>query len=457
MTTTTILDAAASPDALRFPDAFLWGVSMSAQQTEGGNTRNNWARWERLGRIRRGQRFGDAIGFWDDFERELDLAAELGLRALRFSVEWSRIEPEPGRWDEVALARYRRIAEAVRARRMTPVVCLHHFTNPLWLEGRGGLLAADAPDRFEAYARRVVDALGDLVPLWLTFNEPNVYAFCGYHTGEFPPGRRGAVIDHARVLASIARCHARAYHVIHAAWPDAQVGWTQHVLVLDPATPRPLDRVAARVQDYLFNESFVRVMVEGRSLAAMRPFVGDLSEVRECFDLVGINLYGRALVRFAPGRPHELFGRRETPPGAPTGDGDAAGAPYGEAYPYGLYRAGARWAHLGRPIYVFEHGVPDADDRLRPWVLARGVRHVHELIRDGHDVRGYFHWTLTDNFEWNWGWDLRFGLVALDPVTGRRTVRGSGRLYGAIARANALSRELVAAHAPDVVDRVFAP
>ena len=441
---------------LTFPPGFLWGVSLSAQQTEGGNTNNTWSRWEREGRLKRGQRFGEAIGFWDHFAHHLDLAAELGQTAVRFSIEWSRVEPRPGVFDDDALARYRRITQAVRARGMTPVVCLHHFTDPLWFAERGAFLAPDAPAIFGRYATKVAEALGDLVTLWLTFNEPNVYAFMGYHTGEFPPGRKGAIIAHAKVTANLARSHARAYHAIHAVQPDAQVGWTQHVLVLDPATPRWRDRMVARIQDHLFNESFMQLMERGRPEAIFRPFVGDLGDVRECFDLVGINLYGRCLVRFDWRRPGELFGRRELPPGAVTGDGVEDGSPYGESYPYGLYRAGVRWARLGRPLYVFEHGVADASDRIRPWVLAQGVRHVHDLVRAGHDVRGYFHWTLTDNVEWNWGWDLRFGLVEFDPATGQQALRPSARLYAAIARANALSHAVVAAHAPGAVERVFA-
>jgi beta-glucosidase len=402
-------------------------------------------------------RFGRATEWWSRAERDLDLARELGLNALRFSIEWSRIEPRPGEIDRAALDQYRRITEGMVARGLRPVICLHHFTNPLWFEDGGAFLAADAPARFERYAEVVAQRLGDLCTTWLTFNEPNVYALLGYELGEFPPGRRRASIAHARVLAAIARCHARAYRAIHDAQPAAEVGWAQHFLVLDPARPeRRLDRWAARTQDAVFNDGFVRTLATGRAAPALRPFVGDLAEVRDCFDFVGLNLYGRVLVRFDLTRPRELFGRREVPPGARTGDGVDAGQPYGEAYPDGLLRIGRRLAALDRPIYVTEHGVADAGDRVRPWVLARGVRQVHALVREGVDVRGYFHWTLTDNVEWNWGWRLRFGLVALDETTQARAVRGSGRLYAAIARANAVSRDLVATYAPDEVEAVFA-
>jgi beta-glucosidase len=159
----------------QFPEGFLWGVSTAAHQVEGSNHNNQWSDWEAAGRIRSGEFSGNACDWWNNAERDFDLAQEMGLNALRLSVEWSRIEPQRDHWDTAALKRYRTMLEALRQRKIQPMVCLHHFTHPRWFEQKGAFLAPDAAERFELFTRRVVEELGDLCRHWVTFNEPNVY------------------------------------------------------------------------------------------------------------------------------------------------------------------------------------------------------------------------------------------------------------------------------------------
>jgi beta-glucosidase len=436
-------------ERLELPEGFLWGVSTSSHQVEGGNTGNNWHRWEEQGRIHTGERSGQACRFWAHPEGELDAARELGLSAMRISVEWSRIEPQPGVFDADALAHYRRIVEGIRERGMEPWVCLHHFTNPLWFEDQGAFLAADAEARFVQFATRTVEALGDVCDRWLTFNEPNVYAVQGYLRGEFPPGRTGQVVALMRVTAAMLRAHARTYRMIHQRVPKAQVGWAHHETVMDPARPNhPLDQRVARLQDAFFNDLFPAALRTGKLRASVPRIAGDVAEARDTFDLFGLNLYGRLLVRFDLRKPTELFGNHQVPNDSPRGETEHDGSPIGDAYPDGLERVLMRRARLGRPMVVTEHGVADGADRIRPWLLTRAVAAVHRAIGQGADVRGFFHWTLTDNFEWTWGWKKRFGLYALNEATGERTARPSARYYAAIAQANALSRAMVARYAP---------
>jgi beta-glucosidase len=179
--------------------------------------------------------------------------------------------------------------------------------------------------------------------------------------------------------------------------------------------------------------------------------MGDLGSVRGSCDFVGIDVYYRDLVKFDPGRPSELFGHRSIAGGAPLGDPPVEGL-LGEIYPDGIRRIAGRVAHdLGKPIYVTENGVADRSDRLRPWELATAVRSAHQAIQQGIDVRGYFHWSLVDNFEWAEGWGQRFGLIELDPQTQERRPRRSAELYAAIAHANALVPEVVLEYAPDAM------
>jgi beta-glucosidase len=433
---------AADSPRLQFPQGFLWGVSTAAHQVEGENHNNQWSAWEAAGRIRSGDRCGRACDWWRNAERDFDLARDLGINALRLSVEWSRIQPQPTAWDYAALGRYRQMLEGLHHRGIRPMICLHHFTHPRWFEDQGAFLNPRAPALFRNFVRRTVSALGDLCSDWVTFNEPNVYGALGYVLGEFPPGRSGEIVTAVRVMNSLARAHARAYRAIHEVSPHAQVGWAHNYVVFQPADPRSrLDRWVARLLSELFNETFLRLIEHGRLIFPFNLMDRPVHDIRQACDFIGLNVYSRFHVAFDVRHPAQLFGNVYVPSHVPQGDG-GVDKPYGEAYPQGVRIAVERAARLGKPIYILENGVPDAQDRIRPWLIRNVIRELHGLIEKGHDVRGYFHWTLTDNFEWSEGWKLRFGLVELNALTQERTLRPSAHLYSAIARNNALMPEI---------------
>jgi beta-glucosidase len=382
------------------------------------------------------------------------MAQAMGLNALRLSLEWSRIEPSMGVFEPRALDRYRQMLRGLRERDIQPLVTLHHFTEPLWFAERGAFLAPDAQMRFSAYVERVVQELGDLCNLWCTINEPNAYSVAGYVTGDFPPGRRGDLLGAMRVQAAMARAHAAAYRIIHRLQPEASVGWAQHFVIFDPARANSrLDQLVTGFANWGFNDFFPHAVKSGSAAFPFGPLMGDLRAVRDSCDFVGINVYYRDLVKFDLGHPSELFARRSIAGGAPEGDPPVEGV-LGEIYPDGIRRIARRVARdFSKPIYVTENGVADRSDRLRPWELATAVRSVHQAIRDGVDIRGYFHWSLVDNFEWAEGWGQRFGLIELDPQSQQRRPRRSAELYAAIAHANALSLEVVREYAPDALTR----
>ncbi|MGO8948606.1 MAG: glycoside hydrolase family 1 protein [Ktedonobacterales bacterium] len=440
---------------LAYPEGFLWGAATSSYQYEGANTNNQWYAWEQSGHIKTGDSCGLAGDWWAHAERDFDAAEAMGLNALRLSLEWSRIEPHMDVWDSQAIIRYRQMLQALRDRHILPLVTLHHFTDPLWFAERGGFLAPDAVARFTAYATYVTEELGDLCDFWCTINEPNVYAVAGYLTGDFPPGHRGDVAAAIRVQGAMARAHAQAYQAIHRLLPEARVGWAQHFMIFDPAKPSSsLDRLIARLQDWGFNDFFPRAVRTGAGALPLGLLTGDLRALRGSCDYVGINVYYRDLVTFDPGHPSELFGRRSIAAGAPEGDPPVEGV-LGEIYPAGIARIAKRVAtDLGKPIYVTENGVADRADRLRPWELTMALRSVHQAISQGIDVRGYFHWSLVDNFEWAEGWRQRFGLIELDLESQERRPRRSAALYAAVAHANALTPEMVREYAPSALATV---
>jgi beta-glucosidase len=429
-------------DTLRFPAGFRWGVATAAYQYEGNCENSQWYAWEKAGRISSGDVAGIACDWWRHAERDFDLAQQLGLNALRLSVEWSRLEPRPGEWEASAFARYREMLQGLRARGIEPMVTLHHFSNPIWFEEKGAFLAPDAIAIFTHFVSRVIEELGDLCDLWCTINEPNVYSVVGFLLGTWPPGHQGEVRTAFRVLASMARAHAAAYRTIHQRQPNARVGWAQNFNIFDPATESPLDRLVANVQDASYNDFFPRAVLTGRAVFPFSLFAGDLRSVRGTCDFIGINLYYREHIAFDLRHPGEFFGRRFTPAGAPRGD-TSANDFFGELYPKAILRTAKRLSVFGKPIYVTEHGVGDRNDQIRPWVVEQGVRNVHAAIQQGVDMRGYYHWSLVDNFEWAEGWRLRFGLVALDVATQERTLRPSASFYSAIASANALTPDMV--------------
>jgi len=421
----------AAPNHL-FPAGFAWGVATSAHQVEGGNFNNQWSAWERQGRIKSGDKAGLACDWWRNAERDFDLAKSLGINALRLSVEWSKIEPEEGRWDKSALNRYRQMLEGLRERGIRPFVTLHHFTNPLWFENRQGFLTPESIRLFQRFTQRVVEALGDLCTDWTTFNEPNVYASLGYFLGEFPPGRTGRFLQVALVTRNLLLAHATAYKTIHAMQPEANVGWAQHYMVFKPRHPSwAIDRWISGFMDRRFNENFAASIETGRAPFPLNEFGDRLEGVQGTCDYVGINYYSRLRAGWDPGSPQTLFFRLTVPPHKPQGDPGIA-VPYGEAYPEGMRHAVERFSSFKKPIYILENGVPDRADRIRPWLLQSSAELIRALLNEGVDLRGYFHWSLTDNFEWNEGWHLRFGLFELDPKTQARKVRPSAQIYAQI-------------------------
>lgn len=419
-----------------FPPDFLWGVATSSHQVEGGCTNNQWSAWEQLGRIKSGDTVGTACDWWRNAERDFDLAQSLGVNALRLSLEWSRIEPNEGEWDQPALDRYREMLIALRERGMKPFITLHHFTNPLWFERKRAFENPESIALFERFARTVIETLGDLCRDWCTFNEPNVYASLGYFLGEFPPGRKGRFLEAARVTRNLCLAHAAAYRAIHDLQPDANVGWAQHYVVFKPRrTDSALDRWLCGFVDRRFNESFAESIEKGIAPFPLNKVGDDLAEVRGTCDYVGINYYSRLRAGFHLDSPSTMFFRLTVPPHKPQGD-HGVELPYGEAYPPGLGRAVERFRSFKKPMYILENGVPDREDRIRPWVLQSSMEEMKALLRDGADLRGYFHWSLTDNFEWNEGWHLRFGLIEVDPKTQERKLRPSAKLYSEMIQQN---------------------
>jgi beta-glucosidase len=403
----------------QFPEGFLWGCATAAHQVEGGNHGNDWWLWEQRGGIVTGDSSDPANDHWRRFREDFRLLRELDHNAHRLSIEWSRVEPAPGAFDQAALAHYRDVLTELQTQGMRPMVTLHHFTSPLWFAARGGWAASGAPAAWLPFVRRVADELGELVALWCTVNEPNIYAYQGWMAGEFPPGRRGDVRGLYRVLANLRLAHALAYRELRLRTPGVPVGLAHNKWLMRPARVRRSDRVAAWIAQEVMDR--------------WPRGPGRWEKVIDApGDYLGLNHYTGSLVALDPSRPDEAFLRRRNPAGLPQSD-------FGWAInPYWLRLAVRELASRGKPIYVTENGVAAEDDRCREEFLRGALGELWEAIEEGCDVRGYLHWTAIDNFEWAQGYSKRFGLIGVDLATQERTVKPSGRLFAQIAKANAL-------------------
>jgi beta-glucosidase len=411
----------------QFPAGFLWGASTASHQVEGGNRWNDWWEYEQRGQLPYAS--GDACRQYELFESDFDLARAWGHNAHRLSIEWSRIEPADGNWNEEAVAHYREVIRALRVRGLEPIVTLHHFTNPAWFAHRGGWSRADSPALFARYVRHASSALGESIKYWLTINEPTVYAMQGYVSGEWPPRLKSAWGRAARVLRNMARGHLAAYEALHATGRDVMVGFAHSAPVIVPCERRRRGyRAATSVRDFILNRAYFRLIGVHAGPARIRPPL----------DFIGINYYTRNFVRSAGCGLGALVGRMCESDHHPRGPLSTIGW---EVYPEGLRATLERFSMYRLPLLVTENGIATHDEELRRRFLLTHLGALADAREQGADVIGYLHWSLIDNFEWAFGTAPTFGLAAVDYQTQARTARPAAADYTRICRENRLPIE----------------
>ena len=405
-------------DSLSFPDGFYWGSATAAHQVE-GNLTNNWTVHEERKNL---EKSGAACDHWNRWKDDFQMMSDLGLNSYRFSIEWSRLEPEPGQWNKKALDVYSEMIDDLIQRGIRPVVTLHHFSHPKWWEEKGGFANQDNLPEFLIYCERVFDALSDRVETWVTINEPTVFSAMGYTLGMFPPGKRSIRLT-IRVMRNMMRGHAMVYRSLKKKRPEARIGVAKNVTLFDPRNRwSPIDWPLSRLLEWLWNGAWRNGIRKGRMLFANIP------EAKDSLDFVGLNYYTHFLTGlFIPTRGELQFPKRKHEVATEFGY---------PMYAEGFRRAIEFVAPLNVPIEITENGVADAKDALRPEHLMRHLWIVSEAINDGFDIRSYHHWSLMDNFEWAEGYSMCFGLHHVNFETQERTLRPSGELYRDIIAAN---------------------
>jgi beta-glucosidase len=380
---------------------FLWGAATSAYQVEGGNDNADWHDWERTPGSGVVEAAGLACDHVHRHPQDIALLARMGMNCYRFSVEWSRIEPEEGKFSERWLSHYRRMAACCRQHGLVPIVTLHHFTNPRWIAGAGGWEHPGTAERFERFSSVVTEALGDVIGMAITINEPNIPALLGFENGVFPPGKRDRAAR-IRVSEIFIDAHRRAVAAIRSVLADLPVG------------------MALAMADWQALPGGEEELAETRRLREdifLQATAGD--------DFVGVNTYTRHRIG-----PQGWVGNE---PGV---ECTAAGYEFWpEALEATLRRA---WQVTGgRTLIATETGIATDDDARRVEYIDRAVAGTRRAMADGIDIRGFVYWSALDNFEWNQGYAQRFGLIAVDRDTQERSVKRSGWHLGKIARSSA--------------------
>lgn len=419
-------------DDVHFPKEFLWGVATAAHQVEGNCDNNNWSAWENLRdengkpRIKNQQKAGLACEHWKRYREDILLMQELGVKAYRFSVEWSKIEPQEGKFDEAALQHYREVCDALLAAGLTPMITLHHFTHPLWFEQKGAFEKAENIALWMRFCEKIFHALHEKVNWWCTINEPEVFASQGYFQGAFPPGKKDPQLT-GIVLKNLLEAHVQVYRALKRlpGGEKAQIGLVKDIFQFDPNNRwNFFDWLISRKLNDLFTDSILEYFRTGHfefSIPGMVKLAHFNAAAPHTLDFIGLNYYSHFRVDFQL-NPQEFFKFKFLPEEIMTD------MPY-PIYAEGFYRALQTLATLQKPIYVTENGIADAKDDRRELFIRRYLYALSRAKQEGCDVRGYFYWSLLDNFEWAEGYDMKFGLYEVDFNTQQRRLRNGAKFF----------------------------
>ncbi|HMO21848.1 MAG TPA: family 1 glycosylhydrolase [Candidatus Melainabacteria bacterium] len=463
-----------SANIIKFPEDFLWGVSASHFQIEGYPTEverrlSDWSRWtEEEGRILDGSNADRACEFHKRYLDDIELIGELNLKAYRTSLNWAALMPEgPGtvsrerQFAPGVVEYYRDLFSRLKERGIKVFVTLFHFCLPDWLAEEGGWTSPRVADEFETFADLARQHFGDLVDYWMTVNEPMAYIYQGYVAGNWPPGASQDYLGAFVAIRSMLTAHARAYHALKGGEDAVQVSFANHWRPFAPERKwSPLDLMVTHYRERVFNHIFPESIDEGAlnipaplsGRKEFRALEGEIPGLKKSMDFLAVNYYTRELSRFDLSWPPDLFGTRSK-----RADYPVNGLGW-EVYPEGFYRVLTSDINPylidskghNRPVFVTENGFatlfsPDLSagdwsisDRERCDYLISHLVVLKKAIEAGVNIKGYLHWSLTDNFEWSEGLTPRFGLVRVSYEDQARKLRESAELYSKIAAANAL-------------------
>ena len=408
----------------KFPKNFLWGASTSSHQVEGNNN-NDWSKWEKENAKRLAEESrsywskwqqvkfpemfesqnyisGKACDHYHLYEQDFKIAKELGCNATRFSIEWSRIEPKEGKFNKNEINHYKNVITTLKKLDIEPFVTIWHWPIPIWLHDKGGWRNNKIPEYFERYTERLIMAFGNNVKFWITINEPQIYASNSYLKGIWQPQKKNIFI-YLHVLNNLIKAHRKAYKVIKKVNLNANVGIAKNNAYFEAYKNKVVNRALKSFVSWWWNFYF-------------------LNKIKDYQDFIGLNYYFHNRINYG-------FNKNENKKVSDLG---------WEIYPKGIYYSIKSLSKYKLPIFITENGLADKDDKSRTEFIKKHLYWTHKAIQKGIDVRGYFYWSLLDNFEWDKGFWPRFGLVEINYKTQERKIRQSAWEYAKICKNNTL-------------------
>lgn len=401
-------------EILKFPQGFLWGAATSAHQVEGNNIHNDWWEWEQKHQPPE-KRSGAACDQYNRFEQDFDLAKNLNHNAHRLSIEWSRIEPKEGEFNRSEIEHYIKVLKYLKKLNLTVMLTLWHFTLPKWVADKGGWENGETPGYFERFVKRIVPEIGEYVDLWITLNEPGVYIYETYIERVWPHSKK-SLIGQIKTFLNLTSAHKKIYKYLHSLFPAGKpVGIANNILSFEVHHKHSLrEQMAVFLNDLFSNHLFYML-------------------TRGSHDFLGINYYFHVRLRASSLTPQVM--------GLPQQTHDVSDLGW-EIYPEGIFDVLTDLSD-DLPIYITECGIASTNDDRRNRFLISYLQEVARAIKAGVNVRGFFYWSLLDNFEWHRGFEPRFGLVEVDYSTQARHLRPSALVYTDIIQHNGIPHSLL--------------
>lgn len=421
---------------IKFPAGFLFSTGNSAFQSEGKLTTNDFYDFALSGGIANGSTPENAVMHYDKFRDDIEQLANLPTNAIKLSLEWARIEPEPGKYNEEAIHHYKEVLHTIKNKNMKIILALHHFSNPKWLWSFRAWENSKVIYQFEKYLHKVVEPFYDLVDYWIPINEPNYYAAAAYFLGELPPGKKKSIILYLQVLRNMAVAHVKAYNYLRnfldgKGYKDVKVMTSLHYNLIEPLRQRSfLDQQSARFIRYFFLSYFINKIT---------AFNGGIIPL----DMIGIDYHSRDYFSF----PFNYMIKAE---------GNISDNGW-EIFPQGIFRVCEEvYNKYKLPIFITENGICDIYDSKRPAFIISHLYWLHKAIRRGIPIKGYSYWTNLDNFMLVQGILSRFGLIYVDHRSEdkKRTVKRSGELYGKICEYRGFNKDIIMEYAPEIFEHL---
>ncbi|MTI70867.1 MAG: glycoside hydrolase family 1 protein [Firmicutes bacterium] len=427
-------------DVLKLPKNFLIGTSTSPIQIEGGDISSNWHKWCDYNHIKDGSHCSNANDHWNRYENDLKLLEKINVNTYRLGIEWSRIEPREGMFDKEAIAQYRDEILKLKEMKIKPLITLHHFSNPLWVENKGDWENSEIVNYYLRYIEFIVSHLGDLITDWITFNEPCVYLLAGHLIGIWPPGKK-EIKSFFKGMNNIITAHIKGYKKIHSIRRkfnfsgETKVGFSKHIRCFESNKNNILNNMLTRLIDYLFHDLIMEGMSKGKYKFPI-GFGRYPLDKGKYYDFLAINYYSRDILEFNIMKKPFII--RKT---VKTSKKNDLGW---EIYPKGLFKICKKYYNKYKmDIYITENGICDNTDKKRIQFIYDHLKEIEKLINEGIPIKGYYYWTFIDNFEWLEGESARFGLVYNNFKNQDRTMKRSGEFFSKVCKDKKITENMM--------------